>query len=62
MSIAQTQNVYNVTVGLAQCTVSCDSEHEAVKMAKDELRRQMPHMGTIIEGIRNKEFRVDQIH
>ncbi|MBN2291024.1 MAG: hypothetical protein JXM70_01285 [Pirellulales bacterium] len=61
MSTAQALHTYHVKVGLAECTVSCDSEHEAVKLAKDELRQQMPHMGTIIQGIRDKEFRVDQV-
>lgn len=61
MSTAQMQHVYNVKVGLAECTVSCCSEREAVKLAKDELRQQMPHMGTIIQGIRETEFHVDQI-
>ncbi len=61
MSTTQTLNTYHVKVGLAECTVSCDSEQEAVKLAKGELCQQMPHMGTIIEGIRDKEFRVDQV-
>ncbi len=62
MSIVQTQNTYHVKVGLAECTVSCGSKCEAVKLAKEELREQMPHMGTIIHGIRDKEFRVDRVH
>ncbi|MEA1950856.1 MAG: hypothetical protein U9N87_05695 [Planctomycetota bacterium] len=61
MSTVQALNTYHVKVGLAECTVSCGTEYEAVKMAKDELRQQMPHMGTIIQGIRDKEFRVDQV-
>ena len=61
MSTVQSQNTYHVQVGLAECTVSCGSENEAVKLAKDELCQQMPHMGTIIRGIRDKEFRIDQV-
>lgn len=61
MSTMQSVNTYHVTVGLAECTVSCGSENEAVKLAKHELCQQMPHMGTIIQGIRDKEFRVDQV-
>lgn len=62
MSIVQTHNTYLVKVGLAECTVSCGSEREAVKLAKEELHVQMPQMGTIIHGIRDKEFRVDRVH
>lgn len=62
MSTVQSQNTYHVKVGLAECTVLCGSKNEAVKLAKDELRQQMPHMGTIIQGIREKEFRVDQVN
>jgi hypothetical protein len=62
MSVTQSLNTYHVRVGLAECTVSCGSKNEAVKMAREELRQQMPHMGTIIQGIRENEFRVDQVH
>ncbi|MBN1910478.1 MAG: hypothetical protein JW818_12110 [Pirellulales bacterium] len=54
-------NTYRVKVGLAECTVACGSPAEAVQYAREELRRQMPHMGTIIQGINDKEFRVDQV-
>jgi len=55
------ERTYHVKVGLAECTVTCQSEQEAVAKARDELRRQMPHMGTIIQGINAREFRVDQV-
>lgn len=62
MSTVEQLNTYQVKVGLAECTVYCGSKDEAVKLAKEELRQQMPHMGTIIQGIRENEFRVDQVH
>ena len=62
MSTIQSQHTYHVKVGLAECTVSCGTKREAVKLAKNELCQQMPNMGTIIHGIREKEFRVDQIN
>jgi hypothetical protein len=52
---------FRVKVGLAECTVTCESEQEAVRKARAELRNQMPHMSTVIQGIRDKEFRVDAI-
>ena len=52
---------YHVTVGLAECTVSGQSEKEAVLKAREELNRQMPHMTNIIHGINDNRFRVDQV-
>ena len=52
---------YRVTVGLAACTVSGQSEKEAVLRAREELNRQMPHLGSIICGIKDNKFRVDQV-
>jgi len=52
---------FRVKVGLAECTVTCESEQEAVCKARAELRNQMPHMITVIQGIQDKEFRVDPI-
>ncbi len=52
---------YAVKVGLAECTVSCDSEQEAVRLARAELGRQMPQMWDVIQGIKDKEFRVDAV-
>ena len=52
---------FQVRVGLAECTVTCDSPTEAVRMARAELRRKMPQMWEAIYGIADKEFRVDQI-
>ena len=52
---------YRVRVGLAECTVSCRSSEEAVRKARAELNREMPHMVGVIRGIADKEFRVDQV-
>lgn len=52
---------FQVRVGLAKCTVTSDSPTEAVRMARAELRREMPQMWEAIQGIADKEFRVDQI-
>jgi len=51
---------YHVRVGLAEYTVSCRSEQEAVHLAREKLHREMPHMSNVIRGILDKEFRVDQ--
>jgi len=56
-----TERTYRVSVGLAEYTVRCRSEKEAIEEAKANLRRQMPHLGTVIQGIHEKEFRVDPI-
>ncbi len=52
---------FRVKVGLAKCTVTCDSPTEAIRMARAELRREMPQMWEAIDGIADKEFRVDQV-
>ncbi len=52
---------YRVQVGLAQCTVSCRSATEAVRLARSQLADEMPQMWDVIQGIAEKEFRVDQI-
>ena len=51
---------FSVRVGLAECTVSCQTEQEAVRMARRQLNDEMPQMRDVISGIRDKEFRVDQ--
>ncbi|MBN2023381.1 MAG: hypothetical protein JW809_11385 [Pirellulales bacterium] len=55
------EKTYHVTVGVAECTVTCQTERDAVEKARAELRRQLPHMGTIIQGINVREFRVDLV-
>ncbi len=52
---------FHVKVGLAECTVTCVSETEAVRMARAELRREHPQMWEVINGISDKEFRVDHV-
>lgn len=52
---------YHVKVGLAECTVSCASEKEAVRLAREKLNQELPHMTGVIRGILDKEFRVDQV-
>ncbi|HYW80232.1 MAG TPA: hypothetical protein VE890_11675 [Thermoguttaceae bacterium] len=54
-------NTYEVTVGLAKCTVSGQTEKDAVTRAREELNRQMPHMTSVIYGINDNKFRVDQV-
>jgi hypothetical protein len=52
---------FRVKVGLAECTVTCEDKEAAVQMARRQLCDEMPHMVTVIRGIRDKEFRVDQV-
>jgi len=52
---------FQVRVGLAKCTVTCDSPIEAIRMARAELQRDMPQIWKAINGIPDKEFRVDQV-
>ena len=54
-------NGFQVKVGLAECTVTCDSPIEAIRMARAALRREIPQMWEVINGIADKEFRVDQV-
>ncbi len=55
------QKKFHVRVGLAECTVSCQSEAEAIRLARAELNREMPHMKGVIRGIQDRHFRVDQV-
>jgi hypothetical protein len=52
---------FRVKVGLAEYTLTCDSPIDAVRLARSELRRELPLMTEVINGIADKEFRVDQI-
>jgi hypothetical protein len=55
------QKRYRVCVGLAECTVSCRSEQEAIEKARRQLNQEMPKLAGVIRGIQDKEFRVDQV-
>jgi len=55
------QKRFQVKVGLAEYTVTCDSRPEAVRMARAELQRELPQMWDVINGIADKECRVDQV-
>ncbi len=52
---------FHVKVGLAECTICCRDEEDAVRLARRELVRQMPQMRQIVRRIADKEFRVDSI-
>ena len=52
---------YHVQVGMAEYTVSCRSEDEAIRLARENLNKELPHMNNVIRGILDKEFRVDQV-
>ena len=52
---------FRVKVGVAECMVTCGSEREAVDEIRSQFRRQMPHMGTAIQGISDREFQVDRV-
>lgn len=56
-----TQKRFHVKVGLAECTVRCQSKSDAVRLARTQLGEQMPKMWDVIQGIDDKEFRVDPI-
>ncbi len=55
------QKRFHVKVGLAECTVRCQNESEAVRLARTQLGERMPRMWDVIHGIDDKEFRVDAI-
>ena len=54
-------NKYHVKVGLAEYTVTCQSEQEAVRVARQKLHNEMPHMRTVISNIMDKHIRVDRV-
>ncbi|MCX7428593.1 MAG: hypothetical protein NTW96_23575 [Planctomycetia bacterium] len=55
------EKTFRVTVGVAECTVTCGSERGAVEETRSQFRQQMPHMGTAIQGISDREFQVDRV-
>ena len=60
-NVALDQKQYTVKVGLAECKVSSSSEKGAVRQARIQLGRQMPQMWDIIQGMSDKQFRVNQV-
>ncbi len=50
---------YRVRVGLAECTVFCNTEEEAVRLARIKIGQQMPKFRAVLYNIQEKEFRVD---
>ena len=52
---------FNVKVGLAECVVTCQSEKEAVQMARARLGEKMPQMWDIIQGIADRQFHVNPV-
>jgi len=52
---------FHVRVGLAECTVSCRTQQEAVRLARVRIAEQMPQVRTVLQNILDKEFRVDQV-
>ncbi len=56
-----TNKTYHVRLGIAEYTVSCRSEAEAVQEARDKLSHEMPQMASVIGNIMDKHIRVDQV-
>lgn len=52
---------FHVRVGLAECTVACQTEQEAVRLARVRIAEEYPQVRMLLEGIRDKEFRVDLV-
>jgi len=52
---------FHVQVGLAEYTLDCESEKEAVHIARQRLCKEMPHMRSVVDGILDRHFRVDAI-
>lgn len=55
------KRTFRVTVGAAQCVVTCESEQAAVEELREQFRQQMPHLGTVILGLHFNEFQVEQL-
>jgi hypothetical protein len=51
---------FHVRVGLAECTVMCRTEQEAVRLARVKIGQEMPKVRTVLHNIHDKEFRVDR--
>lgn len=52
---------WRVKVGLAECTVSCATQEEAVRKARTELQEKMPRFDLAIQNLGDQDFRVDQV-
>lgn len=52
---------FHVQVGLAECLVRSEDEVGAVEAARNHFIERMPELSEIIEGIADKEFRVDRL-
>lgn len=52
---------FHVQVGLAECLVRSRDEVDAVEAARSHFLERMPELSEIIQGIAEKEFRVDRI-
>ncbi len=55
------QHRFHVKVGLAECTVVCGHEDEAVRLARRHLKQEMPQLRGVIDGILDKEFRIHRM-
>jgi hypothetical protein len=55
------KKTFRVRVGAAQGIVTCESERAAVEEIREQFRQQMPHLGTVIQGLSFSEFQVEQI-
>ncbi|MHB8900065.1 MAG: hypothetical protein ACYC6Y_15055 [Thermoguttaceae bacterium] len=52
---------FHVRVGLAECLVRSRDETAAVEAARHHFIERMPELSQIIQGIADKEFRVDRL-
>jgi hypothetical protein len=50
---------YRVRVGLAECTVLCHTQREAVQLARVKIAQQLPQVRSLMFNILDREFRVD---
>ncbi len=55
------QSQFHVQVGLAECLVRSHDEANALEAARIHFVERMPELSEIIEGIADKEFRVDRL-
>jgi hypothetical protein len=52
---------YRVRVGLAECTVLCHTQREAVQLARVKIGQQFPQVRSLMLDILDREFRVDLV-
>ena len=55
------EKTFNVKVGLAECVVTCQSERDAVQLARTHFGQKMPQMWDVIQGIAEKDFHIDPL-